>query len=117
MTWASVFDLLGLLALLLGAVLNLTTAIGLMRLKDTFSRQHAASKPQTLGVLLVLLGVGLRLGSGSAVGMLVLVGIFQLLTIPVSAHMLTRAAYRSYVVPRRNQATADAPSPSAPDHG
>ncbi len=114
MTWSAVLDMTGLVMILIGSLFNLTTAVGLMRLRDTFSRQHAASKPQTLGVLLVLLGVGLRLRSGLDVGMLVIVGVFQLLTIPVSAHMLTRAAYRSYVAPRRLALRPHIPIPPPP---
>ena len=94
MTWASVADAVGLVCLLCGALLCLAAAIGLLRLPDVYSRMHAATKPQTLGVLLVLLGMGLRLRSGLDVGMLVLVGVFQMLTIPVSAHLLARSRYR-----------------------
>lgn len=115
MTWTAVLDTLGLALLLVGSLLNLTTAIGLMRLRDTFSRQHAASKPQTLGVLLVLFGIALRLRTGLDLGMLLLVGMFQLLTIPVSAHLLTRAAYRSYVSPRRAADRSDGRTPSPRD--
>ncbi|MEP7161232.1 MAG: monovalent cation/H(+) antiporter subunit G [Dermatophilaceae bacterium] len=107
MSWTDVADTVGLLAILAGAAFNLAAAIGLLRLGDTFSRQHAASKPQTLGVLLVILGVGLTLRTGLDIGMLMLVGVFQLLTIPVAGHMLTRAAYRGL-------ATSDASSPPGP---
>ena len=112
MSWTDVADTVGLLAILAGAALNLATAIGLLRLRDTFSRQHAASKPQTLGVLLVILGVGLTLRSGLAIGMLILVGVFQLLTIPVAGHMLTRAAYRR--LPTPDAASPPSPPPPSP---
>jgi multicomponent Na+:H+ antiporter subunit G len=59
---------------------------------------HAGTKPQVLGVLLALLGVGLRLRSVLDVGMLVLVGLFQCLTLPVAAHMVGRAVYRTDLV-------------------
>lgn len=95
--WGRIADAVATAALFLGAVMTLTTAIGLLRLRDVFSRQHAAAKPQALGVLLVLLGVGLSLRQSSSTVMLLVVAAFQLLTIPVSAHMITRAAYRGYV--------------------
>lgn len=100
------FYTIGLVLILLGALLTLPTAIGLLRLPDIFSRQHAAAKPQLLGLLLTLTGVLLCLQSWLDVGMLVLVALFQMLTVPVSAHMVTRAGYRAFV---------GAPSTEAPD--
>ncbi len=56
---------------------------------------HAATKPQVLGVLLVMTGAVIRLTGQPVVWMLVLVGVFQLLTHPpVSAHLVSRVAYR-----------------------
>lgn len=95
--WGAIADAVAATALVLGAVLNLTTAIGLVRLRDLFARQHAAAKPQVLGVLLTLLGVALALRTTEYTVMLLVVAAFQLLTVPVSAHMITRAAYRGYV--------------------
>ena len=48
-----------------------------------------------VGVLLVIVGVGLRTRSGLDVGMLVLIAVFQLLTIPAGAHMVGRAGFRT----------------------
>ena len=67
----------------------------MLRFPDTLSRMHAATKPQVLGVLLLLLGVALRLRTPSDLGMVALVGVFQLATAPVAAQMIGRAAYRS----------------------
>ena len=55
---------------------------------------HAGTKPQVLGVLLVMVGGAIRLQGWSATWMLLLVAAFQLLTAPVSAHMISRVAYR-----------------------
>lgn len=93
--WEQVADLLGLLCLAGGALLCLAASIGLLRFPDLLTRMHAGTKPQILGVLLVLMGVGLRTRSGLDIGMLVLIGVFQLLTIPVGAHMVGRAAFRT----------------------
>ena len=46
-------DAAGLAALTAGALLCLASAIGITRLDDFYSRMHAATKPQVLGVLLV----------------------------------------------------------------
>ncbi|SOC57732.1 monovalent cation/H(+) antiporter subunit G [Ornithinimicrobium cerasi] len=95
MSWSVASDLLGLLFLLLGALLCVAAAIGLLRFPDLLSRMHAGTKPQVLGVIFVIIGVGLRTRSGLDVGMLVLIGVFQLLTIPAGAHMVGRAGFRT----------------------
>lgn len=90
-----VLDWLASGLLLLGSVLCLCAAIGLVRFPDLLSRMHAATKPQVLGIVLVMLGVGIGLRSGLAVGMLVLVATFQLITTPVASHMMSRSALRA----------------------
>ena len=91
----AVADLVGLLCLIAGAALCLLAAIGLLRFPDLLSRMHAATKPQVLGVLLVLIGVAVSLRSLPALGMIVLVGVFQLITAPVASQMMARAATRT----------------------
>lgn len=95
MSLGDVLDVVGLIVILLGALLALAAAIGLLRFPDLLTRMHAGTKPQVLGVLLVVLGVGLRTRSGGDVGMLVVVAVFQLLTIPAGAHLVSRAALRT----------------------
>lgn len=94
MTATVVLDVLAGICLIGGATLSLVAAIGLLRFPDVLSRMHAATKPQVLGLVLLLLGVGLRLRNGIDVTTLLLVAAFQLTTAPVAAHMLGRAAYR-----------------------
>lgn len=95
MTIYDMLDVLGLVFLLLGALLCVAAAVGLLRFPDLLTRMHAGTKPQILGVLLVLLGVGLRTRAGLDVGMLILIALFQMLTIPVGAHMVGRAGFRT----------------------
>ncbi|NYH45585.1 multicomponent Na+:H+ antiporter subunit G [Micromonospora jinlongensis] len=92
---ATIADWLGAGCLVAGAVLGLAAAIGVLRFPDALSRMHAATKPQVLGVLLLLLGIMLRLRSPADLGMILLVAVFQLATAPVAAQMIGRAAYRS----------------------
>ncbi|MEV4489868.1 monovalent cation/H(+) antiporter subunit G [Micromonospora coxensis] len=95
-----VLDWLGAAALVAGALLSLAAGIGVLRFPDVLDRMHAATKPQVLGVLLLLVGLGLRLRTPTDLGMILLVGIFQLATAPVAAQMIGRAAYRSGRVDR-----------------
>ena len=89
-----ILDVLSALLLLTGVLLAVVAGLGLVRLPDLFSRMHAATKPATLGLALVLLGAALRVEDGSEVAKLLLVGAFAFLTAPVAAHMIGRAAYR-----------------------
>nr|WP_245827887.1 monovalent cation/H(+) antiporter subunit G [Sinomonas mesophila] len=78
-----------------GSALSLSAAVGLLRFPDLITRMHAATKPQVLGSLLLLTAVGLQLRSWALVPLALVAWIFQLLTVPVSAHMVGRAGYRT----------------------
>ncbi|GIF73407.1 monovalent cation/H(+) antiporter subunit G [Asanoa siamensis] len=93
----SAIDAAASVFLIAGATFSLAAGIALTRFPDVLSRMHAATKPQVLGMLLVLLGCALRFRSTVDITTLVLIGIFQLTTAPVAAHMVGRAAYRSGV--------------------
>ncbi|WP_409331235.1 monovalent cation/H(+) antiporter subunit G [Trujillonella humicola] len=90
----SVSDVVAVVALLGGAFLCLTAGLGLVRFPDVLTRMHAGTKPQALGVLLIMTGGAIRLSGWSATWMLLLVAAFQLVTAPVTAHMISRVAYR-----------------------
>jgi multicomponent Na+:H+ antiporter subunit G len=87
-------DVASAVLLLLGALSCLLGAIGMVRLPDLLARLQAATKPQTLGLLLVLAGTALRVELESAVT-LALVALFQVITAPVISQLAGRSAYRS----------------------
>lgn len=88
-------DVLAATLLLLGVLLFVLAGIGLHRLNGVIARMHAATKPATLGLMLVLAGSAIRLESSGDVMKLALVGVFQLITAPVAAHLIARAVYRA----------------------
>lgn len=90
-----VLDAVGTVLIVLGVLLTLVASIGLLSLPDVLSRMHAATKPQVVGLLLVVIGGALHLRTSVDVWMLVLVGMFQLVTAPVTAHVVGRLAHRS----------------------
>jgi multicomponent Na+:H+ antiporter subunit G len=102
----TVADVVAVVLLLLGAFLCLTAGLGLVRFPDVLTRMHAGTKPQVLGVLLIMVGAAIRLQGWSATWMLLLVAAFQMLTAPVSAHMISRVAYRRRHV-RRDRLLVD----------
>ncbi|HEX6955245.1 MAG TPA: monovalent cation/H(+) antiporter subunit G [Agromyces sp.] len=81
--------------ILLSAFLSMAAGIGILRFPDVPTRLHAATKPQVLGLAVVLLAIALRVPTWGVVSTAVLIMTFQLLTQPMTAHMLGRAAYRS----------------------
>ena len=93
-----VVDVLTVGFLLLGAFVCLSGCVGLVRFPDVLSRMHAATKPQVLGLLCMLVALGLQEPTFGTLTTLALIGVFQALTAPVAAHMVGRAAYRSDIV-------------------
>jgi multicomponent Na+:H+ antiporter subunit G len=91
----AVIDAVSAVFMVAGALMSLAAAIGLLRFPDLMSRMHAATKPQVLGLFLLLASVGLQLRTWWVWPALLVAWIFQLLTVPVSAHMVGRAGYRT----------------------
>ena len=87
-------DIVTAVLVLGGSTLALTAAIGVVRFPDTLTRMHAATKPQVLGLLLVLAGAAIRLRGHVDVGMVILTGLFTLITAPVVANRVGQLAYR-----------------------
>jgi multicomponent Na+:H+ antiporter subunit G len=108
-------DIVSAVLLLLGALTCLLGAIGLVRLPDSPARLQAATKPQTLGLLLILAGAALRVELESGVT-LALVGLFQVFTAPVIGQLIGRSAYRSGAV-RHEQLIVDELAGKMPKEG
>ena len=89
-----VVDVISGILLLGGAFLAMVAGLGVVRLPDVFGRMHAATKPATLGLLLIAVGAALQVDELRDVTFLVLIVVVQFLTAPVGAHMVGRAAYR-----------------------
>lgn len=93
--WTTVADAVAALCLLAGAFLTFAAGVGVLRFPSLLTRMHLVTKPQVLGLVLLLLALGLRVRTWSAVSMLVLVMVFQLATAPVAAHLVSRAGFRT----------------------
>jgi len=93
--WSSVADAAAAVCLLGGSFLAFAAGVGVLRFRDLLTRMHAVTKPQTLGLVLVLVGLALRLRTGNTVWALLLVIVFAMLTAPVAAHLVGRAGHRT----------------------
>ena len=94
-----IVEWVAVLLILLGAIVSVISAFGLIRLPDVYTRSHAATKSATLSVLACLIGAFIYFWSndGFVSIRLVLGIIFVFLTAPVAGHLVCRAAYRSRV--------------------
>ena len=78
---------------LVGAILVLLAAVGVVRMPDLFTRMQAAAKASTMGLGCLLIGTAIELGDSASVARAISIGAFVMLTSPVAAHAIARAAY------------------------
>ncbi|MGC0251903.1 monovalent cation/H(+) antiporter subunit G [Pseudactinotalea sp. Z1748] len=95
MSWDLLREVMASAFFLTGTFLTLVAAIGVNRFPDLLSRMHAATKPQVLGIILMMNGLALSLASWQVGWKVLPVIVFQLATAPVAAHMVGRAGYRT----------------------
>lgn len=86
-------ETIGVVLLVAGGFFVFVAALGVLRLPDLFMRMHAATKAGTLGAGLVLMAAAVVFGDLGVAVKAVVVFVFLLLTAPVAAHVLGRAAY------------------------
>ncbi|MFY9209531.1 MAG: monovalent cation/H(+) antiporter subunit G [Aestuariivita sp.] len=85
--------------LILGGAFTLVAGIGIFRMPDVFIRMHASTKVGTLGSGLILAAVAVYFQEPSVIFKVVLVILFLVLTAPIGAHMIGRAALRIGIEP------------------
>ncbi len=81
--------------LIAGGVFAAIAGIGLLRFPDVLMRMHASTKAGTLGVGLIVVSVASYFSDDLVTTKAVLIVLFILLTAPVAAHLIGRAAYRT----------------------
>jgi monovalent cation/proton antiporter MnhG/PhaG subunit len=103
---------LGVLLLMIGLLFMLGGTLGLIRLPDLYTRAHAASKCDTVGVGSLLLGLWLLGGWQITDLKLLLLIALILISGPTTAHALARSGYRTGLHPWRRE-----PRPPTPEGG
>lgn len=94
-------SIIGQALVLFGTFFYVLSSLGLIRMPDVYNRMQTATKSATLGSLGVIIGVGIwaigEVGSYSWIPKTLIIAVFLLLTNPIAAHALIRAAYKSGV--------------------
>lgn len=86
-------DWIAAILLVLGSAFMLIAAVGVVRFPDLIIRMHAATKAGGPGVGLVVIAVAVHFAEAQVTTRAALVAVFLLLTAPVAAHLIARAAY------------------------
>jgi multicomponent Na+:H+ antiporter subunit G len=115
---AVVLDIASWALILLGSVFVVIGAFGMVRMPDVFTRMHAASVVDTLGMAFLLFGMMLQAGFTLVTLKLVFLVALFVLTTPVVTHALARACLHEGIQPvlahdRRNRSQKQ-PPPSNP---
>ncbi|MDO5646633.1 monovalent cation/H(+) antiporter subunit G [Paracoccus sp. (in: a-proteobacteria)] len=82
---------------LVGGFFCFAAGLGVLRFPDLLIRMHASTKAGTLGSGLILTAVALTFAEGTVIARAVAAILFLLLTAPVAAHLMGRAAFRTGV--------------------
>ncbi|MDQ0207814.1 Na+/H+ antiporter subunit G [Alkalicoccobacillus murimartini] len=92
-------EIIAAVLILIGTLMSVISAYGLIRLPDVYTRSHAGTKSATLGVLSTLTGTFIFFWLvNDFISVRLLLGIvFVFLTAPVAGHLISRAAYHSGV--------------------
>ncbi|MDO9080428.1 MAG: monovalent cation/H(+) antiporter subunit G [Desulfuromonadales bacterium] len=102
------------LLLTIGTLFAAIAAIGILRMPDFYMRISATSKASTLGVTFILGATALYFHNAAVSGKIIAIIAFIILTTPVAAHMIGRAAHRSGV-PLWNESIRDDLSAADPE--
>jgi multicomponent Na+:H+ antiporter subunit G len=85
----------------LGAFFFFAGTVGLLRFPDVYTRLHALTKADGLGVGLTVLGLALQAESWLSVLKLLLIWLLVMFSSATACHLVARAALRSGITPWR----------------
>lgn len=88
-----------IILLLAGAAFFLAGTVGLLRFPDVYTRLHALTKADNVGLGLVMAGLALQAGSWAATGKMALIWFLVLLASAIGAHLVARGALRRGITP------------------
>ena len=90
-------EILSTLLIILGVIFMMVAALGILRLPDFYIRMSAITKAGTMGVGLIVVGIAVYFNELLISAKAFVIISFMILTAPVAAHIIARAAYRQGV--------------------
>lgn len=94
-----VTEFLTLFLLLVGVGFFLAGTVGLLRFPDVYSRLHALTKADNVGLGLIVAGLILQAESLAVMGKLLLIWLLVLIASASVAHLVSRTALRKGIKP------------------
>ena len=88
-------DIISIILLLLGAVFFLAGTVGLLRLPDVYTRLHALTKADNIGVGFIVVALCLQADSFSTIGILLLIWFLVFLSGAGVSHLIANNAFRN----------------------
>lgn len=93
----TVTDVMTLVLIVLGSFFFLAGTLGLIRFPDVYTRLHALTKADNVGLGLLIAGLALQAESWTTVGKLILIWLLVLLAGASVAHLIANAAIKNGV--------------------
>lgn len=90
-------EIVSCVLILSGVIFMLISTIGLLRFPDFYIRMSAITKGATLGVGLILLGLGIYFNQPDIMLKVLAIIMFTFITAPVAAHVIGRTAVRNHI--------------------
>ncbi len=92
-------DYLSVVLLTGGIIFFIAGTLGLLRFPDIYTRLHALTKADNVGLGLIVIGLSLQAGSWTVVFKMLLIWILVLLAGACTAHLISRGAIERGVKP------------------
>ena len=90
-------EIISSILIIIGVIFMLISSIGLLRFPDFYIRMSAITKGATLGLGLILSGMGIYFNEPDMLLKVMLIIGFTFLTSPVAAHVIGRTAVRNKI--------------------
>ncbi|WP_299708664.1 monovalent cation/H(+) antiporter subunit G [uncultured Pontibacter sp.] len=90
-------EIISSVLIIIGVMFMLISTIGLLRFPDFYIRMSAITKGATLGLGLILSGMGIYFNEPDMFLKVVLIICFTFITSPVAAHVIGRTAVRNKI--------------------
>jgi multicomponent Na+:H+ antiporter subunit G len=93
-------ETLGFGIMIIGGIISVIGSLGLVRFPDVYSRSHAQTVVNVGGACLMLIGAAFEMSGVTSIAKIAFLILLVFATSPVGTHAITKAAYKSGVIPK-----------------